>query len=355
MKNTNSYQKVVPFIIFVLALFLLFNLVRPMIVILLSSVILAYIAFPLYKKINEKIPNKFISIILSLLVIAVIVLIPLSFLVFGITQQMYYFQHSLSENIEKGALFGLSCTGTDSAVCLFVNQVEQFSLERLSMFGLDGQLKKFLPIFGDVIKNFLLRIPIAIAQILFTLVITFFILWGQENILQKIVNLLPMRAKTVKRLVTEFGNITHTVIYAQLFVALVQGIIGIIGFYIFGVPFPVLLGVMLAFCALIPAIGTSLVWVPASLFLMLGGYFSHDYWMLGKGIGLFAYGLAIISTIDNILLATIVRAKTRVNPIVVIVGVIGGVSLFGIAGLFIGPILLPLLLTYFETFKERFN
>ena len=164
-----------------------------------------------------------------------------------------------------------------------------------------------------------------------------------------------MRAKTVKRLVTEFGNITHTVIYAQLFVALVQGIIGIIGFYIFGVPFPVLLGVMLAFCALIPAIGTSLVWVPASLFLMLGGYFSHDYWMLGKGIGLFAYGLAIISTIDNILLATIVRAKTRVNPIVVIVGVIGGVSLFGIAGLFIGPILLPLLLTYFETFKERFN
>ena len=77
--------------------------------------------------------------------------------------------------------------------------------------------------------------------------------------------------------------------------------------------------------------------------------------MLGKGIGLFLYGLLIISVIDNILLAKIVHTKTKVNQIIVIIGVIGGAGLFGIAGIFIGPILLPLLLTYFETFKERFG
>ena len=62
----------------------------------------------------------------------------------------------------------------------------------------------------------------------------------------------------------------------------------------------------------------------------------------------------IISTIDNVLLAKIVHAKSKVNQILVIVGVIGGAALFGIIGIFIGPILLPLLITYFETFKERF-
>jgi len=76
---------------------------------------------------------------------------------------------------------------------------------------------------------------------------------------------------------------------------------------------------------------------------------------MGKGIGLFFYGLLIVSTIDNLLLAKIVSAKTKVSPIVVIIGVIGGASLFGIVGIFIGPILLPLLITYFETFKERFK
>ena len=163
-----------------------------------------------------------------------------------------------------------------------------------------------------------------------------------------------MRSKTKKRLISEFREITNSVIYAQLFVAMVQGIVGAIGFYIFGIPFPILSGVLIAFFALIPFIGTSLIWVPASLYLILSGYFSKDYWILGKGIGLFLYGLFIIATIDNILLAKIVKAKANVSPIIVIIGVIGGASMFGIIGIFIGPILLPLLITYFETFKERF-
>jgi Ca2+-transporting ATPase len=87
---------------------------------------------------------------------------------------------------------------------------------------------------------------------------------------------------------------------------------------------------------------------------MLSGYLSQNYWVLSSGIGLFLYGLLIISTIDNILLVRIVHAKAKVNQIIVIVGVIGGASMFGVMGIFIGPILLPLLITYFETFKERF-
>jgi predicted PurR-regulated permease PerM len=225
----------------------------------------------------------------------------------------------------------------------------------LSTFGIDKQLQKLLPILEEKITHFIISIPFIIAQIFLTLVISYFILKDWENILKKIVYILPLRTKTTNRLVREFGDIAHTVIYAQLFVALVQGIVGTIGFYIFGVPFPIILGAILAFLALIPTIGTAIVWVPASLFLILSGYFSHNPWTLGKGIGLFFYGLLIISTIDNILLAKIVHEKAKVNQILVIIGVIGGAVMFGIIGIFIGPIILPLLITYFETFKERFT
>lgn len=67
------------------------------------------------------------------------------------------------------------------------------------------------------------------------------------------------------------------------------------------------------------------------------------------------YGLLIISTIDEVLRIKIIQAKADVNPIIIIAGVIGGVNLFGVIGLFLGPILLPLLITYFETFRERFE
>lgn len=350
----NQYKKVVPFILFALALVLLFLLVRPMITIILSSILLAYIAYPLYKKIDKKIPSKSFSIIFSLFSIFIIVCIPFTFLAIEITQQGSYFYDSLSSKISKGALFGFGCTSADSKVCSLINQAEKFSLERLSKFGIDKQLEKLIPIFEEKLTNFILFIPVIIAEIFLTLVISYFILKEWRSILKEIIELLPMRRKTINKLIKQFGDITHTVIYAQLFVAAVQGLVGTIGFFIFGVPFPIVLGVVVAFCSLIPSIGTAIIWLPTSLFLIISGYFSHNHWTLGRGIGLFIYGLFIISTIDNFLLANIVHTKAKVNQIIVIIGVIGGAAMFGIIGIFIGPILLPLLITYFQTFKERF-
>lgn len=354
MNFNNRYRLIVPFILFTFALIFLFKLILPTIVLLLGSTLLAYVSFPLYTRISRKISHKSLSVILSLFIIFLIILIPFSFLAFEITQQGYYFYKSLSDTIVKGALFGYGCTSAESKICSLLNQAELFSIERLSAFGFDKQLPKFLPLLEEKITTFILTIPLILAQMFLTLVIAYFILLEWEKILKKIVSVVPMRRKTIQQLIKQFGDITYTVIYAQLFVALIQGVVGAIGFYVFGVPFPIFLGVVLAFCALIPAIGTAILWVPISLFLMIAGYFSGDFWLLGKGVGLFFYGLIIISTIDNFLLARIVRAKANVDPIIVIIGVIGGATMFGVVGIFIGPILLPLLITYFETFKERF-
>ena len=354
MAINNQYQRIVPFILFILALFLFFKLIQPVITIIISSILLAYISVPIFNRIRKKIPNKSVSTILSLLIVVIIILIPFSFLAVGIGQQGYYFYNSLSSSVAKGALLGFSCNSEDSKVCLLVNQAEKFSVEQLSKFGFDKQLQIYLPVLEEKIKNMILSIPFMIAQIFLTLVITYFILKDHKNVFNKISDMIPIRSKTKKRLIKDFGNIAYTVIYAQLFVALVQGIVGTIGFYIFGVPFPILSGILIAFFALIPFIGTSIIWVPASLYLIISGYFSQDYWVLGKGIGLLLYGTFIIATIDNILLAKIVKAKANVSPIIVILGVIGGVNVFGIIGIFIGPILLPLLITYFKTFKENF-
>lgn len=355
MKMNNQYQRIVPFIIFALALVLLFVLVRPMITILLSAILLAFVSYPLHKRIMKRLPYHSLSVFLSLLLVVIIVLVPFLLLAFEVTQQGYYFYTSLSTSIEKGAIFGLGCTSADSKVCALLNRAEVFSMERLSTFGFDKQLQKLLLVLEQIITKFVLSIPIIIAEIFLTLVIAYFIMKEWKVMVRKIVALLPMRKTTIGRFIKEFRNITQTVIYAQLFVAFVQGVAGTIGFYLLGVPFPIILGLLMAFCALIPTIGTAIIWFPASVFLMASGFFSHDYWILAKGIALLLYGLLVISTIDNVLLARLVHTKTKVSQVIVIIGVIGGATLFGVAGIFIGPILLPLLITYFETFKERFE
>ena len=271
---------------------------------------------------------------------------------FEVTQQSFEFYDSLSNNIEKGALFGLGCISADSRICSVINTIEKVSAERLSQTGLDKYLQKILPRLESMLTNYLLEIPIAIINGGFILFVSYFLFQDGKKIAQKIVCWLPIRTKTVQKLMDQFEKVTYAVVFGQLFVAVVQGFVAVIGFYIFGVPLPIFLGVLTAFFALIPAVGTAITWVPASLYLVLIGYLTQDNITIAKGVGLFVYGVLIISTIDNILRVKIIQAKADMHPLIVIAGVIGGVNLFGVVGLFLGTILLSLLITYFETFRE---
>jgi predicted PurR-regulated permease PerM len=351
----NQYEKIVPFVIFLLALFLFFKILEPMITIFLSSILITYMFYPFYKRVRKRISHQSISILLTILVIVIVLLLPFSYVVFEVTQQSFEFYNSLSSNLAQGALFGIGCTSADSNICSIINNIEKFSAQSLSMIGFDQHLQKLLPRFEEILTNYLIEIPLAILTGGFVLLISYFLFKDGEKIVQKIVGWLPIRKKTIKKLMDQFEKVTYAVVFGQLVVALAQGFVGIIGFYIFGVPFPFFWGFMMAFFSMIPPVGTAVIWVPASLYMVLTGYFTNDYITLSKGIGLFLYGLLIISTIDEILRIKIIQAKADVHPIIIIVGVVGGVNLFGVIGLFLGPILLPLLITYFETFRERFE
>lgn len=354
MEIRQPHSHIVHFIIFVLAVFLFFKIIEPLITIFLTSIIITYVSFPLYKYFKKRITSKFFSIISTIAIVALVLLLPFSYLVFQITQQTFDFYKSLSGNIAQGTLLGFTCEREDSKVCLIINNMEKFSATSLSELGFDKYLQKGLARLVEITTNYLVRIPQAILGTGLALFISYFLFRDGEKIMQKFVKWLPFRENTVSRLINQFKKITYTIVFAQLFVAIAQGVVGMVGFYIFGVPLPIFWGVIMAFFALVPTVGTALVWVPASLFLVLSGYLTQNYIMLVKGIGLFVYGILVISTIDNILRVKIIHAKAEVHPLIVIAGVIGGINLFGIMGLFLGPILTSMLIIYFESFKERF-
>src|SRR3990167_6533147 len=262
----NQYEKVVPFVIFLLALFLFFKIIEPMITIFLGSILITYMFYPLYKKVRKRISNQSVSIILTILVIVIILLLPFSYVVSEVIQQSLEFYNSLSSNIAKGALLGIGCTSADSKICSLINNIEKFSAQGLSKIGFDKHLQKLLPRLQEILTNYFIEIPLAILNGGFMLFISYFLFKDGEKIIQKIVGWLPIRKNTIKELIDQLEKVTYAVVFGQLFVALVQGFVAIIGFYIFGVSLPIFWGVMMAFSSYIPPVGTAIIWVPVSLY-----------------------------------------------------------------------------------------
>ncbi|GAG19280.1 unnamed protein product, partial [marine sediment metagenome] len=126
----------------------------------------------------------------------------------------------------------------------------------------------------------------------------------------------------------------------------IQGIIAGIGYFIFGVPNALLLTILTIFVGIIPLIGPWLVWVPIDIYLFASGH-------SGAGFGLLIYGLVVISWLDTIIRPLIVSRKSQINPAIVIIGMIGGLFVFGILGLLAGPLILAYVLLVIELYRKK--
>jgi len=318
--------------------------------IFLTSIILTYVFYPLYKKIRRPLKYQSLSIIVTLILIIIIFLLPFVFIASQIPGQVSNVYGFVKENIIGKGLFDSNCKNSDSGVCKIINFVTNSEFLDTDEI-INTAFKKITSFAGGIVAS----IPTLILGVVFSLFISFFLFKDGKKLLSSVVEIIPLDKKSSNKLVEQFGRVTHSVVFAHLIVAIVQGALGTLGFYIFGVPSPLFWGVVMAIFALIPVIGPAIIWLPASLFLIINGLLANSYAFMGKGIGLFLFGLFIISTIDNILRVKLVGGSAEVHPLTVLIGLIGGVSLFGLTGVFIGPIILSLLVTFLKDFSKGYK
>jgi predicted PurR-regulated permease PerM len=173
------------------------------------------------------------------------------------------------------------------------------------------------------------------------------------GLMKSINKYLSMKKQHHQKIIKRLDDVMFGVVYGNVLVALFQGIVAIIGFFIFGVNAPILWGLVVAITALIPYIGTALVWVPMSLIFFLEGFLSGDKLIMWKGVGLFLYGLLLISTIDNFLKPKIIGDRSKVHPVVILLGIFGGLALMGIPGFIVGPVVLALTISFVEIYLKK--
>ena len=175
--------------------------------------------------------------------------------------------------------------------------------------------------------------------------VLYFLLRDGPALYARIRNAVPLRQDIQQRLFPKFSEAVRAIVKGSLTVAVMQGVIGGLVFWALGFEAPVLWGTVMGFFALVPAIGTALVWLPAAIYLLATGDVT-------RGVILLALGALVISMIDNVVVPMIVGKEMRIPDWIVLVSVLGGISVFGFTGIVAGPAIAALCLATWHVVEQ---
>ena len=180
------------------------------------------------------------------------------------------------------------------------------------------------------------------------LYVLFFFIRDSDRLLEALIRALPLGNDRERRLLDKFAEVSRATMKGTLVVAVVQGLIGGIAFAILGVNAAILWGVAMGIFSLLPAIGPALVWLPAAVILIATG----SVW---KGVILILIGTFVIGLVDNLLRPILVGRDMKMPDFLVLLSTLGGLAVFGIAGVIAGPLIAALFLVVWDMFAAEYS
>ena len=327
-------KKILVLGILIILIILVFFVLRPILLSIFGGLILAFIFNPVYKWILKYIKYKNISAaIITILIIFAIVL--LFWLLTPVLSKQFFELFRLSDQINMDAIIK---TILPSASDQLVNQLS------LTANNSIGKI-------GSTILNSLLNLLVNFGTIALHLLLVgfvfFFTLRDEDKLKEFCSGLSPLNKDQEKKIIFQFKNITSSIIYGQIVIGILQGILAGISFFIVGVPNAIILTVISMILGTIPMIGVGIIYIPVAIFLILGNAPPLTV------ILFLAYNLLFVSTIDNFLRAHLISRKTQMSQAIVIIGMIGGIFVFGILGLILGPLILGYFITLLRVYKDK--
>ena len=346
------YRKGIFTLIFLVLIVVSFFIIKPYLTAVLTGMIFSYIFYPLYSRINKGIASKNLSSLIASVLVVLIITLPLFFVLNTVSKEAYA-TYLLSRQMVLSGQFLTECEPADKPVCKAVNYFTNKANQPQVRYYFDTTIKSITEKITKNISNILFSIPALVLDAFIILFVMFFLFKDGKIFANKIENMLPLKPSYRKYVIKRLDDMASAVIYGSLIIAVAQGTLGGIGFFIFGLPSPLLWGVIMVFASLLPYIGTSVIWLPASLFLIFNGYANMETALITKGILLMLYGIFIIGTIDNILKPKLIGDKSGLHPVLVLLSVVGGINFLGFIGIIIGPMIIAALVTFINIYEEE--
>jgi len=343
--NLNNKKQMSQFVLMMfitgLLLYICWLMLAPFISILLWSAILAIIFYPVYKKLFLKTNNHSISAIITILVSLFTFVIPVVAVLASAINEISGISRTSLDEI-KIILSDLQ-KGKFSFIYNYLNQfirIEEF----LKPEDIKGFINNIKEAFLSASLYFIEGAFGMIVGITLSVFSMFYLFRDGEKIVKNIPEILPMESSQSKELIRETSALINATIRGTLFIAVLQGVLAGLIFWILGIPSYILLGVLAMIFAVIPTGGTAFVTVPVIIVLLFSGEYA-------KAAVISVYAALVIGMIDNFLLPKLIKQRVKMNELFVFFSVLGGIQLFGLLGLFMGPIILAIALGFFKVFR----
>lgn len=318
------------------ALYLCWLMMRPFLAVITWAAALAILGHPLHAWTERRMgPNA--AALLSVCLVAVVIVAPAAL----VTQRLFV---ELSES--------LRAVGPDLNSANLHTKLQQYPaiakiLEWIeARSDLDQQIRAGAGAIAGKVSAWVGVSAWLITQLFLTFLTLFYFFRDRTWLLRFLRQFIPLSGPETDDIFRRIALTVSASLYRNLLVKVIQGLLGGVMFWILGLPAPALCGAAMAVCAVLPVMGTAIVWAPAAIFLFLTGS-----WV--KALILTLWGALIVGLIDNFLYPILVAGELQFHPLAVLFAVFGGLIAFGIAGVVLGPVILAITVALLDIWKLR--
>lgn len=339
-KSEMHYFKFLPGVIttalILLILYLSYLVLKPFLFVIVIAFIFSIFLNPVYEWFLVRMKKQALSAALSLLLLMLFVLLPVLFILGNIVQEALGLLDILRENPT------------------LLNDIQNVVTKQLQSYGfpidtaqvrLQEEAVELLKTLMQNIGSSLLYAGSIFLNTFFVLITTFFLLIQKKRIHTYLINLQVIPQHFFYQLQERVVELVNGIVRGNLLVVALQIVIGIIGFAVFGLPAPILLGLLYGFLSLLPAIGVLLVWVPVATALFLG----HG---LLTAILFISWFVLTNLAVDNFIAPKIIGSQTKLHQLLIMFSVVGGTAQFGFIGVVLGPVIVALAFVAIGMYKE---
>jgi len=328
-------------VVTVAALYLCWLMLQPFVNVLAWAAVLVISFYPVHRRLVSRTRRPATSAMLSSLFVIIVILLPLLFLSLTVVNEMA----GLLQNLQDGAgklldpnspVVGRVTAWLGQYVNIEQLSSQQFLLDRLK--GLSGTIAGSA--FGFV--GGLLGVIVQVFFVIFTM---YYLFRDGDRIMRALPEMLPLERAQSEVIFARTKDVISASLYGVLVIATIQGALGGLAFWTLGLPSAVVWAVTMIFLSMIPMAGAFIVWVPAAIYLAATGH-----WV--KALILVAWGVLVIGTIDNFLRPRLVGEKTKLHELFIFFSVLGGLKVFGVLGIVLGPVVLAITLALLDVFRQ---
>jgi predicted PurR-regulated permease PerM len=320
-----------------IGLYICYLLALPFLAALTWALALAVLAAPLHRAIERTVRRPSLAAAASIVLLAVVVVIPLALVGQQLVRELTAGAAALPELLASGDVQRV--LETHPLLAPVANAIER----NLDLGSILGGVASFVTGLGaSIVRGSLSHF----LTILLAFYLLFYFLRDRREILRQIELLSPLTEAETRLLFARASDAIHAVTFGTVVAAAVQGSLGGAMFWLLGLPNPLFWGVVMALLAIVPVLGTFVVWIPAAIYLALTGEW-------GKAAILAAWGTVVIGGIDNLLHSALAGGRLRLHTVPTFIAIVGGLVLFGPSGLMLGPLAVTITIALLEVWRAR--